>query len=348
MKSYILTAAILFTCVGFSRAQKADSVVIRVGEGSKVIFSIKDKRDLETLKHYNFQALMDDMVKKLEQRDSSTLTKSSTEYLKDTTSQVTSTSTTEEDWDSNRSDNNRDDSDDSQYIDNDHRQYYSNSNGRRSYRKRTYSAFTIDIGTNNYLENGKFPDGNNSPYTVRPWGSWYVGLNSLWRTRVAGKFFIEWGGGVSWYNFKFNNNKILMTKDDVGVSFTEDVRDLDFRKSKLTATYVNLSLIPMLDFGNNSRKASLFNGYHSRSFRIGVGPYAGYRIDSYTKQMYFENGDKRRPKDHDNFYLNNLRYGMRLQLGFRSTDIFFNYDMNELFADGRGPKLNAFSFGITL
>ena len=35
--------------------QPIDSVVIRVGNESKVIFMIKDKRDLETLKHYNFQ-----------------------------------------------------------------------------------------------------------------------------------------------------------------------------------------------------------------------------------------------------------------------------------------------------
>ena len=74
----------------------------------------------------------------------------------------------------------------------------------------------------------------------------------------------------------------------------------------------------------------------------------GYRIDSYTKQMYYENGDKMKTHNHDNYYLNNLRYGLRLQLGFRDTDIFFNYDMNELFTDGKGPKLNAFSFGITL
>ena len=29
-----------------------------------------------------------------------------------------------------------------------------------------------------------------------------------------------------------------------------------------------------------------------------------------------------------------------------ATDLFFNYDLNELFAEGKGPKLNAFSFGV--
>ena len=56
--------------------------------------------------------------------------------------------------------------------------------------------------------------------------------------------------------------------------------------------------------------------------------------------------DREKDKDRDNLYLNNLRYGIRLQLGVRSTDFFFNYDLNELFATDKGPKLNAFGFGV--
>ncbi|MEJ0057571.1 MAG: hypothetical protein WDN75_19160 [Bacteroidota bacterium] len=176
-----------------------------------------------------------------------------------------------------------------------------------------------------------------------------MGLNSIWRTRIARKFFLEWGGGVSWYNFKFDDPSTVMSKDDNTVIFSQDTRNVDLRKSKLTVTYVNISAVPMIDFGDNSRKYTFLDGgKSSSSFRFGVGPYAGYRIDSYTKQMYYENNEKRRSHDHDNFYLNNLRYGLRLQMGFRDTEIFFNYDMNELFTTDKGPKLNAFSFGVTL
>ena len=311
--------------------QPIDSVVIRVGNESKVIFMIKDKRDLETLKHYNFQALMEDMVQKLEKRDSTAITKPSSAYLKDSVQKVTAVNTSEN-WQTS-SDQEEDDD-----------RYES----RRHRGRRTHHSFNIDLGTNNYLENGKFPDASNPLYTVKPWGSWYVGLNSVLRTRIAGKFFLEWGGGVSWYNFKFSNEKTVITKDDNGVIFTEDPRPFDFRKSKLTASYLNAFLVPMIDFGSNSRKSTFFDGSHSNSFRIGAGPYAGYRIDSYTKQMYYENGDKTKSHNHDNYYMNNIRYGLRLQIGFRDTDLFFNYDMNELFSEGKGPKLNAFSFGITL
>ena len=313
--------------VAAAQAQLSDSVVIRVGRESKVTFLIKDKRDLETLKHYNFQALMDDMVQKLEKRDTSALTKPSREYLKDSTKAAPVVQSVERDDDWSESNNHR---------------------NRKRWSRRTYHSFNVDIGTNNYLQGGKFPDGTNELYTVKPWGSWYVGLNSVMHTRVVGKFFMDWGGGVSWYNFKFADEKVVLSKDDNGVIFSQDTRNLDFRKSKLTAAYINAFLVPMIDFGGNYRKSTFFDNHHSNSFRIGAGPYAGYRIDSYTKQMYYENGDKMKTHNHDNFYLNNLRYGLRLQLGFRDTDIFFNYDMNELFMDGKGPKLNAFSFGITL
>jgi hypothetical protein len=326
LKLGLLTLSITGFFTG-SQAQAGDSVIIRVGKESKVIFSIKDKADLETLKHYDFQALMDDMVKKLEKRDTTAIAKPSSVYLRDSAKTTSIEKPTSE-------------------------QARNNDEDDRAYRKRwgrsTHHSFNIDIGMNNYLENGKFPSGSNELYSVKPWGSWYVGLNSVLRTHVTGKFFMEWGAGVTWYNFKFSNTRVVMGKDANGVVFSEDPRDFEFTKSKLTAAYINASIVPVLDFGESSRRNSFFGHHHSSSFRIGMGPYVGYLLDSYSKQVHMESGDKVKNHTHDNYYLSNLRYGLRLQLGFRGTDLFFNYDMNELFVENKGPRLNAFSFGITL
>lgn len=327
----MLTMVLAMSQIPQAQTKAVDSLVIRVGEGSKVIFAIKDKKDLETLKHYDFQALMADMIMKLENKDTSVIKKPSLDYLKDTVTNVNKVASTEsvneeERWS----------------TENWTVRERKNSNGRR-----TYHSINLDLGTNNYVSDGKFPDQTDELYTVKPWGSWYVGLNSIQRTRIARKLFIEWGGGVSWYNFKFQNTRTTIAKDATGVIFSEDTRDINFIKSKLTATYLNVSLIPLLDFSGNRRRSALFNGHGADSFRIGVGPYAGYLIDSYSKQVYKDNGDKRKNREHDNFYLNNIRYGLRAQIGFDDIDLFVNYDMNELFATGKGPKLNAFSFGIT-
>ena len=328
MKKTIIFLMALITCISAFAQDATDTVVIKVGDGSKVIFAIKDKKDLETMKKYNFQKLMDDMIYKLEVRDSSRLNKLSSEFLKkDSSKEVASineaptvqiseplTVVTHE---------------------------------RKYHGRRTRNSFNMDIGINNYLSNGQSPSQSNSLYTEHPWGSWYVGLSSIYRTRMANKFFLEWGGGVSWYNFKFENSQVAMTKDDNGVYFNLDQRNYDFTKSKLTATFVNVSVVPVLDFGSNRRKPSFFDGHGASGFRVGVGPYAGYLIDSYTKQVHTEGGDKKKEVHHDNYYLTNLRYGVRLQLGFDDVDFFFNYDINNLFADNKGPQLNAFSFGIS-
>ncbi len=336
--------------LAFAQSTPADTVVIKIGESSKVIFAIH-KNDLQTIKYYDFQALMNDMITKLENNDGTNVSTPPSNYLKDQ-DRVVSTDKQDEvtyEWPKDTESDERDDDDDEWIT------YEGNNSSRngerqviRTYRgKRTTHSLNFDIGTNNLLKDGKFPDSGNDLYTVKPFGSWYVGINSIQRTRLANKFFLEWGVGVSWYNFKFENQQTIMSKDNVGVNFAIDTRDLDFKKSKLTASYINASFVPVIDFGGNRRKPMVFDSRNANSFRIGVGPYVGYRIDSYTKQVFEESGDKKRNRNHDSFYLDNIRYGGRLQIGFQDVDLFFNYDMNELFTSGKGPALNAFSFGVT-
>lgn len=325
-KRSILSGLILSTFLT-AHAQATDTVVINVGDSSKVMFQIKNQKDLQTLKQYDIQAVVNDMIAKLEQRDTTTVEKPAQAYVKSTESTSTESTAAGENGDSRRKERDRE---------------------YKYHGHRTYHSMNFDLGTNNYLMDGKFPDENNDPYAVKPWGSWYVGVNSIQRTRLARTFYLEWGGGVSWYNFKFQNTQTVMTKNDNNVSFLQDQRDLDFKKSKLTACYLNLSLVPVLDFGRNRRKAMFFDSHHSESVRLGVGPYVGYRIDSYTKQVYSEDGEKHKDRNHDSYYLDNIRYGLRFQFGFKDVDLFFNYDMNKLFVADKGPQLNAFSFGITL
>lgn len=327
----------ILTVISTSVFAQVDTVTIKVGEGSKVIFAIKDKKDLETMKKYDFQKLMDEMIYKLQMRDSSQLKKMSSDFLKKDTVKETSVAQNQENQ-STEVIRERDSNSNTRYV------------TRVTYKgKRTRHTLNVDLGTNNYLSKGSFPSNDNSNYAVRPWGSWYVGLNSIYRTRMASHFFLEWGYGFSWYNFKFQNAQTQMTKDDLGVYFNADTRGYDYHKSKLTAAYVNISAVPMIDFGGNKYKPSILDGHRSSGFRFGVGPYAGYLIDSYSKQVYDVDNSKKKERHHDNFYLNNLRYGLRAQVGFNDIDFFFNYDLNTLFSTNKSanPNLNAFSFGVT-
>jgi hypothetical protein len=360
MKKFLLVVAGIFILAEANAQQKQDTVIVNLAKTSRIIFTVEDPEDLEILKHYDFQMLFEDILRKVNEKkqgvssdaDSVAVTKNEDEKI--STEEETRTDQSEEDEEvviqddddqqNDRPENENDNDDDDDGDDNNDENDSWRDHNHKGKWHRTWQAFNFDLGTNNYLSDKKFPS-DNEAYAVRPWGSWYVAVASVQRSRITKKFFLEWGMGLSWYNFKFQHDNTVLTPEETGVSFTFDERDFDFRKSKLTATYVQASLIPVLDFGDHGRKARFWDGYDDNAFRIGFGPYLGYRISSHTKVVYEDDG-RERDKDRDGFYLNNLRYGARLQLGYRSTDLFFNYDLNELFQDNKGPKLNAFSFGV--
>ena len=228
---------------------------------------------------------------------------------------------------------------------------------KRKKRYGTHNDCNIDLGINNYLEDGNSPTDNNALYSVRPFGSWYVAIKSTNDTHVAGPIHLLWGADVSWYNFKFENESVRLSEGPDNIVFSEATGDFDPIKSKLTAAYINASVVPMLRFGERHRHNNWFDwdrrdfgiDWDDRGgFRIGAGVYGGYKIASYAKYVMEEEGDKDKDRDKDGFYLNNFRYGVRMQAGFRGIDVFVNYDLNELFVENRGPKLNAFSFGVVL
>ena len=103
---------------------------------------------------------------------------------------------------------------------------------------------------------------------------------------------------------------------------------------------------------NLERGSVSFRTYKKQGIRFGVGGYAGYRIGGNTKFVYREDGKKQKDKEKGNYYLENFRYGVRAQVGYKGLDLFAMYDLNNVFAGDRGPAgsngMNAITVGITL
>jgi len=228
---------------------------------------------------------------------------------------------------------------------------------------RTTHHFNIDLGINNWMEGGNFPDIDNAPYSIKPFGSWYIALNSVNRTWIGGPLFLDWGVGVSWYNWKLQDADFIITEGAERIEFIPAPPEQNGIKSKLTASYINATVVPMFDFARGRRKVtSIESGgfsvrrYSRKGFRFGLGGYAGYRIGSHTKFKFSEGGDKEKDKERDNFFLENFRYGLRAQVGWKGVELFAMYDLNDVFSANRGPinadgnsaALNAITFGITL
>jgi len=328
MKKRIVLAALYFTTLYLAQAQHADTVTVDLARTSKMVLTIQDRSDLEQLQQYDFDALFEDILDKLENKDT----------LVDPMGDTTIVNVSPNDYYDMDADDDDDDDEGDDWDDHDDDYCDNHHHG-------VWQSFNFDFGINNYLEDGTFPDYSGAQYTVHPWGSWYVGLNSILHTDISQKWFIEWGFGVSWYNFKFEEDNTVVTKTPTETTFTEDPRPFDFEKAKLEATYLNVSIIPMYAFGANHYH-NRWNHHGHDSFRIGLGPYAGYRIESHSKLTYTNDGDKQVEKEKDNFYLNNFRYGLKLQLGVQGIEFFTAYDLNPLFATGKGPDLHAITFGV--
>lgn len=343
-----------------------DTVVIEFGERSKMVIYAESQQDLKDLGDYDINAMIGELNANLDstsnETDEVTIVEESDKYRKDVDTYVDrstqplsyygddrygdsdSSDIYEKRYDRSDSDygSRFDDYDDNDYV------RVNRGRGRPSRGRGTYGTFEMELGMNNWLENGSFPDNDNAAYAVKPWGSWYVAVGGAYHTRVAGPLKLKWGGNMSWYNWKMENTSVRITKTDAETTFVEDP-NINGKKSKLAATYINASLMPMLEFSSRgSNRSWNWSKYRNKGFRIGAGMYAGYRIDSWTKIKYSQNGDNKKDKDKGNYYLNNFRYGIKAQVGFRGMDLFFNYDLNDVFATDRGPELQAISFGFIL
>ena len=207
--------------------------------------------------------------------------------------------------------------------------------------KGTESFVNFYVGLNNYLYEGKLPSGN-SPFNLRPLSSPYWGINLDNLTRIGGFLYLDWGVGLNIRDFGFENTRTRVVKKDNSITITEEA-NINGIKSRLTMSYLNLHFVPTISFGKKSH-------YTSRVFRMGFGVFAGYKLGSHVKYKYHDrNGSKQKIKIKDHWFINPFRYGVRATVGWNFFDLFFNYELSELFEEGiKAPRLNPVTFGIIL
>ena len=372
MSNYIFTIfSLIFSIPIFAVANPVDTVIIELGNNTRLVIIVDNEEELKNLENYDINAMLRDLNLAIDSSGSDIQQlviedETGENYLSDTTIVLKDTNgviydhhgnndfkinlwnyritAKIKDWDE---------------YEEEFESWEDGPDFTKSTRieegPRSFSKFAIELGMNNYLENGDFPDANAAPYAVRPWGSWYVSLGWSRANYVSKSLFFEWGGNFSWYSFKLEDDQIFIHKGPEMVEFNPLPSEYNGKKSKLTASYFNVSFVPTIDFSGNKRKVkSLESGsikienYKKQGFKFGVGVYGGYRLGSHSKVKYRKDGETEKDKEHSSFYLNNWRYGLRMRMGIKSLDLFINYDLNDLFIEGRGPELNAFSFGIIL
>ncbi len=156
------------------------------------------------------------------------------------------------------------------------------------------------------------------------------------------------------YNYQFGRSNFsfaigaaicshnMYTNAFVGVEdnktvFTPIVDSLDYKKSKLSVTYLDLPF----EFRLKTIK----------KFRLAIGFKAGIIIDKHTKYKGNDpmgsDGDVVIKSDNVK-YLEKYRYGPVFRIGYKWANFMAYYQLSDLFKPDQGPEMFPVSVGITL
>jgi len=210
----------------------------------------------------------------------------------------------------------------------------------RKYDKRTTSDLVFAIGFNNAIIEGESL--NDSPYKLG--GSGFVELGWAWKTRV-----FKNSNAVRFkYGFSFQWNK-LDIKDDLYFNEVDDVVMLEefpsnLSKSKFRTT--NLVFPVHFEFGPSKKieHNNYFRYSTHKQFKIGIGMYGGFVLQSMQKLKYKEDGDREKDKI-KGYNTNNLVYGLSTYLSWGNVGIYAKYDLSPIFKD-QAIDQNNISLGI--
>ncbi len=226
------------------------------------------------------------------------------------------------DWDSDNDD---------WYSDWDNLSLFCNKNKFRGH----WAGF--ELGLNNYVnEDNKTTLGpDDQLFELNPEKSWVFTLNFMQFSIPFSKSVgLVTGMGSTWNNYHFRNN-VNIYEDNNGIIVAEPETELDYSKNALNLWYITIPLIFEFQIPVNKKN----QGVH-----VGFGVVGAVKLNSKIVQKY--GGTKR--KQHSDFQIPGLKYGLTARVGYRFIKLFVNYDPVPLFKEDRGPKVFPVSAGITL
>lgn len=144
------------------------------------------------------------------------------------------------------------------------------------------------------------------------------------------------GMGLAFTSYALDNQTKLIKSNGM-LDYTIDTVH-SYRKNKLNVQYLNVPLL--LCFTTKNKEKG--------SVRLAIGPEVGLRIGTNQKQVFFENGDKMKPKNKSDFYLSPFLANATARVSFGKLTFFGTYSLNSIFVAGKGPGLNAYSVGIRI
>lgn len=171
-----------------------------------------------------------------------------------------------------------------------------------------------------------------------------VNLNLFDISQRFGKsqFGIFTGLGMSWYNYRFHETRVIPYTDDgqFQIQLNENP-DYSYYKSKLASWWLRMPL--MLEWHTPDKS-------YMKDIYLSAGIVGAVKLRSHSKQKYelLGQSNKGKSKIYDDFYLNPFKADIEVRAGFGPICLFADFGLLEMFQKNRGPKLYSWTVGITL
>ena len=198
------------------------------------------------------------------------------------------------------------------------------------------SYLVVDFGLNALVNKA----GAGAP-ELRPEGSRYFNIGLNFRPRLGGArspLYLVGGPEFAFNNYMLEGNNKWISQNGL-TSVVPEATTRQYQKTKLATSTFTVPLMLQL---------RLQDAHHHNTFHLGAGGFVGYRLASWTKLKYFEEGNTYKDKNYGSYNLTDWQYGLQAHIGYGDVNFFVKYNLNELFRDGRGPQAQTLSFGLRL
>jgi hypothetical protein len=207
--------------------------------------------------------------------------------------------------------------------------------------KRTTSQFVFAFGANNLVTDKQVAHSD-----FKYWKSHFYEWGFTSNTRILKEdnlLHFKYGMSLMYNNLRATDNRYFEKNGAQTDLLTSSVH-LD--ESRFRNVYVMVPMHLEFDFTKKEIRDDADYFRTHKSWRVGLGGYAGFRIKS--KQIFcFDdaNGNGVEQKTKGNYNVNDFNYGLSTYVGYKSTSLYLKYDLQPLFENNLVDQ-NNISLGL--
>lgn len=208
--------------------------------------------------------------------------------------------------------------------------------------RRTTSQFVFAMGLNSTMADGKLQDSNYN-FIGSHFYEWGFTYNSR-LMKNDNLLHAKYGLSLMYNNIRPTDNRSFVVNGDQTDLVTNAI---NLKESRFRNVYLVAPVHLEFDFSKPTIKDGKTYFKTHKSFRFGVGGYAGINVKSKQILKFEEEDLKYKTTIKGDYNVNNFIYGLSSYIGYKELSLYFKYDLNPLFQNNL-VKENNVSLGLRL